>query len=231
MLDGVFGIDKFRCEIVWKRQGGQSNNVKSKFSIEHDIILFYSKSDIYTFSPVFKPHTQEYLDDFYHKTDADGRRYSETFAADSRNKEKKRTDYLDGLKGVIVGSLWTNTGLQLLSNAKERLGYPTQKPVALYERMIQASSNQHDIVLDPFAGSGTTLDAAHTLGRHWIGIDVGDAAIKTIQERMRNQHGLEYDRDYEIIRGTMTRRDTQAPYLQIYCKIIADFLIKKHKKV
>ena len=68
--------------------------------------------------------------------------------------------------------------------------------------MIKASSNQHDIVLDPFAGSGTTLDAAHTLGRHWIGIDVGDAAIETIQERMRNRHGLEYDRDYEIIRGT-----------------------------
>ena len=86
--------------------------------------------------------------------------------------------------------------------SKERLGYPTQKPVALYERIIKASSNQHDIVLDPFAGSGTTLDAAHTLGRHWIGIDIGDAAIETIQERMRNRHGLEYDRDYEIIRGT-----------------------------
>ena len=86
--------------------------------------------------------------------------------------------------------------------SKERVGYPTQKPVALYERMIKASSNQHDIVLDPFAGSGTTLDAAHTLGRHWIGIDIGDAAIETIQERMRNRHGLEYDRDYEIIRGT-----------------------------
>ena len=84
----------------------------------------------------------------------------------------------------------------------ERLGYPTQKPVALYQRIIKASSNQHDIVLDPFAGSGTTLDAAHTLGRHWIGVDVGDAAIETIQERMRNRHGLEYDRDYEIIRGT-----------------------------
>ena len=88
------------------------------------------------------------------------------------------------------------------ASQKERLGYPTQKPIRLLERIIKASSNQHDIVLDPFAGSGTTLDAAHTLGRHWIGIDVGDAAIETIQERMRNRHGLEYDRDYEIIRGT-----------------------------
>ena len=79
---------------------------------------------------------------------------------------------------------------------------PNQKPVALYERMIQASSNQGDVVLDPFAGSGTTLDAAESLGRKWIGIDVGDEAIEIIQERMRNRHGLEYDREYEIIRGT-----------------------------
>ena len=83
--------------------------------------------------------------------------------------------------------------------AKERLGYPTQKPVALYERMIKASSNQSDTVLDPFAGSGTTLDAAESLGRQWIGIDVGDAAINVIQGRLRDRHGLEYDRDYELI--------------------------------
>ena len=97
-----------------------------------------------------------------------------------------------------MGCVWSIPYLQ----GNERVGYPTQKPMELLMRIIKASSNQHDIVLDPFAGSGTTLDAAHTLGRHWIGIDVGDAAIETIQERMRNRHGLEYDRDYEIIRGT-----------------------------
>ena len=97
-----------------------------------------------------------------------------------------------------MGAVWSIPS----TKGKERVGYPTQKPMELLMRMIKASSNQHDIVLDPFAGSGTTLDAAQSLGRHWIGIDVGDAAIKTIQERMRNRHGLEYDRDYEIIRGT-----------------------------
>ena len=73
--------------------------------------------------------------------------------------------------------------------------YPTQKPVALYERMIKASSNQHDVVLDPFAGSGTTLDAAQSLGRQWIGIDIGNDAIKTIESRMKARHGmlLEYE--------------------------------------
>ena len=73
---------------------------------------------------------------------------------------------------------------------KEKLGYPTQKPVALYQRMIKASSNQHDTVLDPFAGSGTTLDAAQSLGRAWIGIDQSEEAISVIQKRMEARHGL-----------------------------------------
>ena len=89
-------------------------------------------------------------------------------------------------------------GYFLNSCDKERLGYPTQKPVALYERMIKASSNQHDIVLDPFAGSGTTLDAAESLGRKWIGIDIGDEAIEIIQTRLRDRHGLMLN--YELIR-------------------------------
>ena len=98
-----------------------------------------------------------------------------------------------------MGSLWVENDTKLSSFSKERLGYPTQKPVALYERMIKASSNQHDIVLDPFAGSGTTLDAAQSLGRAWIGIDVGEEAISVIQSRLRDRHGLEYDRDYQLI--------------------------------
>ena len=110
------------------------------------------------------------------------------------------------IKEVAAGKESTETALRdswqmpLINRvAKERLGYPTQKPVALYERMIKASSNQGDTVLDPFAGSGTTLDAAHTLGRHWIGIDEGDEAINVIQGRLRDRHGLEYDRDYQLI--------------------------------
>ena len=94
----------------------------------------------------------------------------------------------------------------LLNISKERLGYPTQKPIALYQRMIKASSNQGDTVLDPFAGSGTTLDAAQSLGRHWIGIDIGDTAIETIIDRMRNRHGLEYDRDYTIRKSPCQQR-------------------------
>ena len=84
-----------------------------------------------------------------------------------------------------MGTVWDIP----FAKGKERVGYPTQKPIRLLERIIKASSNQSDTVLDPFAGSGTTLDAAHTLGRAWIGIDVGDEAISVIQGRLRDRHG------------------------------------------
>ena len=199
MLDGVFGIKQFRNEIVWKRHNGKSNNVKSMFSTEHDIILLYTKSDRYNFTPIYKPHSKEYIDKFYNKVDENGRRYTETFSGCQRT-DKKRRFYLDDNKGLVIDSLWIDKKIRLASSSKERLGYPTQKPVALYERIIKASSNQGDIVLDPFAGSGTTLDAAHTLGRAWIGIDIGETAIETIVERMRDRHGLEYERDYQLIK-------------------------------
>ena len=115
----------------------------------------------------------------------------------SKDGTFRRKKYLSDAKGVPLDDLWIDING---ARGNQSVNYSTQKPVALYERMIKASSNQGDTVLDPFAGSGTTLDAAHTLGRHWIGIDIGDAAIETIQDRLRTRHGLEYDRDYEIIR-------------------------------
>ena len=195
MLDGVFGIKQFRNEIVWKRQSGLSQQATRQMAIEHDLIYFYSKTNKYDFDIPRIPLTQEQIQN-YKNVDTDGRRYRIRNSDDDRHQKPTYT-YLDIHKGVPANSLWIN-GLQLGSSAKERLGYPTQKPLALYARMIKASSNQHDIVLDPFAGSGTTLDAAHTLGRHWIGIDIGDEAIETIINRMRTRHGLEYDRDYHI---------------------------------
>ena len=80
----------------------------------------------------------------------------------------------------------------------ERLGYPTQKPRLLYERMIKASSNKGDIVLDPFCGCGTTIDAAHTLGRRWMGIDITILALDPMRQRLKDRHGLEPSIDYHI---------------------------------
>ena len=100
--------------------------------------------------------------------------------------------YLDEMKGLPVQDVWTDIDL-LNMMAKERLGYPTQKPVALLERIVAASSNPGDVVLDPFCGCGTTVHAAQKLGRSWIGIDVTHLAIGLIEKRLRDAFpGVEF---------------------------------------
>jgi site-specific DNA-methyltransferase (adenine-specific) len=91
--------------------------------------------------------------------------------------------YLDEMQGQIVGNIWDDIG-PLSSQAQERLGYPTQKPVALLERILNASSNEGDVVLDPFCGCGTTVHAAQKLNRQWIGIDITHLAINLIETRL-----------------------------------------------
>lgn len=98
--------------------------------------------------------------------------------------------YLDEQKGEIVDNLWTDI-FPVNSQARERLGYPTQKPVALLERIVAASSNPGDVVLDPFCGCGTTVHAAQKLGRAWIGIDVTHLAISLIERRLRDAFGTD----------------------------------------
>src|SRR5262249_33616966 len=94
-------------------------------------------------------------------------------------------------KGVQLQDVWTDIDqLRGFSASKERLGYPTQKPVALLERIVSISSNPGDIVLDPFCGCGTALIAAEKLGRHWIGIDITYLAIGVMKARLRDAFGL-----------------------------------------
>ena len=96
--------------------------------------------------------------------------------------------YLDEQEGRPIDTVWNDIP-PINSQAKERLGYPTQKPVALLERIIQASSNPCDVVLDPFCGCGTTIDAAEKLGREWIGIDITQLATSLIKNRLRDTYG------------------------------------------
>jgi DNA modification methylase len=96
--------------------------------------------------------------------------------------------YLDEMPGVPLQDLWWDIP-PIPAQAKERLGYPTQKPVALLERIIQASSNPGDLVLDPFCGCGTTIDAAEKLGRQWIGVDITQLATSLIKNRLRDTYG------------------------------------------
>jgi hypothetical protein len=95
--------------------------------------------------------------------------------------------YLTEASATSLGDLWTDLNVRLLGrSSSERLGYPTQKPVALLERIIRASSNEGDLVLDPFCGCGTTIHAAQKLGRQWIGIDITHLAISLIERRLKD---------------------------------------------
>lgn len=106
--------------------------------------------------------------------------------------------YLDEMPGTPMGTVWDDIP-PLNSQAQERLGYPTQKPVALLERIIEASSNPGDVVLDPFCGCGTTIDAAQKLGRKWIGIDITHLAVGLIKARLLDTHGEGISNQYEVI--------------------------------
>ncbi|MFJ9734633.1 DNA methyltransferase [Streptomyces sp. NPDC101171] len=106
--------------------------------------------------------------------------------------------YLDEQRGKPLGDVWTEIS-PLNSRAAERLGYPTQKPVELLRRIIEFSSSPGDIILDPFAGCGTTIDAAQSLGRRWIGIDITTLAIDLIDARLRHTYGEAITEGYDIL--------------------------------
>ena len=157
VMDGIFGAGNFRNEVVWSyRTGGVS---KRYWPRKHDVLLFYVKADAYKHRPL----RERVLYDkpfFNAQFDEEGRPYADVYVR----------DVWDDIKPIINVS-------------KERLGYPTQKPVALLERIIEASSNPGDIVLDPFCGCGTTVVAAENLGRRWAGIEISEFAVDLIQER------------------------------------------------
>jgi DNA modification methylase len=128
------------------------------------------------------------------KLDAEGRIW---YPAD-KTKRPRLKRYLDKMPGVILGNVWTDIN-PINSQAQERLGYPTQKPEALLERIIKASSNEGDVVLDPFCGCGTTVQVAQRLNRRWIGIDITHLAIGLIKKRLSDAFGPEIKSTYEVI--------------------------------
>jgi hypothetical protein len=117
------------------------------------------------------------------KLDGEGR----IWYPDSKDKRPRLKRYLDEMPGPVVGDIWTDIP-PVNSRARERQGYPTQKPEALMRRIISASSNPGDLVLDPFCGCGTTVVVAASLNRHWIGIDISPTAIRLIARRLNRAH-------------------------------------------
>jgi site-specific DNA-methyltransferase (adenine-specific) len=249
LLDGIFGQQNFKNEIIWKRTSAHSGT--RRWGPVHDVILFYSKGDQFTWNQVFQEYSEKYVKGFYRQSDEKGSyQIGDLTGAGKRSGESGQpwgtfnpTDvgrhwavpnkilleifgkefsewtvqqkldaldaegliywppkgrvprfkrYLDEQAGVSIVDVITDIK-PIGAQAQERLGYPTQKPLALLERIIEASSNKGDVVLDPFCGCGTTIHAAQKLGRQWIGIDVTYLAINLIKRRLKDAFGDELE--------------------------------------
>ncbi len=237
MMDQIFGAKSFRNEIIWKRSATHGD--AHRFGPVHDVLLFYSKSDTYTWNTLYQPYDPTYVAKHYRRTDPDGRRWQDDnlTAPGIRNGESGKSwhgidvaskgihwkftintledmdkkgkihwtsnglprykRYLDEQPGVPIQDVWTDIK-PINSQAQERLGYPTQKPEALLERILRASSNEGDLVLDPFCGCGTALAVAERLHRRWIGIDITHLAISLMRHRLHDAYGRELA-PYEVL--------------------------------
>ena len=222
LMDAVFGPAGFQTEITWKRTS--AHNDSKRFGQVKDSLFFYSKSADKTWNPVYVPHDESYVSDFYRHRDERGRyRLHEVIRTASMGPRpnlayeymgytpkwgwRMERDKLEALdkegrlvwsgrgrpyrktylnKGQIPSNLWADIA-NVSAQSNERLGYPTQKPLALYERIIEVSSDPGDIVLDPFCGCATTPVAAERLGRQWVGIDIWDKAYKMVLDRLETE--------------------------------------------
>jgi DNA modification methylase len=259
MMDGIFGHQNFRSEIVWKRTSAHSG--ARRYGPVHDTLLFYTISDKYVWNEQFGPYDDQYIDAFFTHTDEQGRRWrrSDLTGAGIRRGESGQpwrgfdptargrhwalpqylSDRLKALTGEDVNSLglidrlerldkaglihWPKKpggmphGKRLLEDAKgiplqdvwtdikvmhnlasDRLGYPTQKPAELLERLILASSNEGDVIFDPFCGCGTTIYAAEKAKRQWIGCDIAILAIKLIREVLTEKYRLSEGMHFQV---------------------------------
>ena len=243
IMDGIFGQENFRNEIIWQRASGRakgSQHSRKSWGQDTDTIFYYVKSRNAVHYDVTRPLTEEEMEEKFPAVDDKGRRYNTEvpiFCSPSmgerpnlcyeyngvrnphpsgwRVKREKlqemdeagdiiwregrtplRKSYADKYKGKPIGSLWTDIPP---AAGDEALGYPTQKPLALLDRIIRANSKEEDVVFDPFCGCGTTLHAAQKLNRQWIGIDIAIHAIKRVAAvRLSERCGLVEGEDYTI---------------------------------
>lgn len=177
LMDAIFGRQQFRNEIVWAYTG--PSNVRRWFPRKHDTILFYAGPDAPFYRDAVRvPYKAE----------------SFTMGGSGSLATKNRTgDYRTGAaeqlaRGKVVEDYWTD--IPALSVSGERVGFPTQKPLALLERIILASSNPGDVVLDPFCGCATACVAAEKLERQWVGIDISPKAAELVKLRLRETPGI-----------------------------------------
>ena len=175
VLNQIFGQNRFRNEIAWMYQISMPyDTIKHIWKNNYDVILFYAFKD-HEFKPQHHPLTYQQIKEMYPYTDSKGRKYR------YKNGLYQERQYADENQGTRIGTAWDDIPI---ATPKERVGYPTQKPLRLLKRIIEASSDPGDIVLDPYCGSGTTCVAAHQLGRRYIGIDDNPDAIDVAKRRL-----------------------------------------------
>ena len=215
VMDGIFGHQNFRNEIMWVRS--LPHNDAHRFGRSRDSIFLYVRSASAKFNPQYRPQKASSVKSHY-RNDENGRMYrlasliapggrgplyefkgfERNWRFTQKNMEALESEgrvwfqpgnlpqrilYLDESKGALIQDHWEDIN-PINAMAKERLGYPTQKPLRLLERIIKASSNEGDMVLDPFCGCGTAIHAAQNLDRRWIGIDICVNACKVIEKRI-----------------------------------------------
>jgi DNA modification methylase len=257
MMDGIFGHENFRNEIVWKRTS--AHNRAQRWGDVHDTILFYSRSAKYTWNAVEQPLSEDYVASKYRFADERGRhRYSDITAPGVREGDSGKP--WNGFDPTSIGRHWAipERSRQLLASkgitspltiasqldallehgfirmtegrqgragtpeikryltegqpiqdvifdipplnpmSNERLGYPTQKPIALLDRIIKASSNEGDVVFDPFCGCGTTIFAAHMNNRKWIGCDIAILPVQIVKRTLADRYGVIEGRHFSL---------------------------------
>lgn len=182
LMDEIFGLTNFNNEIIWSYTG-RENPRQRMFPRKHENILFFKKNKNHVFNMIFKPYRQEYIE-FFKFDDDDGRgKYRMQPKVGGQYKQ-----YLNESKGQAMNDVWDDIKpLYSFGCQHEQLDYLTQKPEMLLERIIKASSNEGDIVMDPFMGGGTTCAVAKKLGRQFIGIDIAERACNETARRIDYQ--------------------------------------------
>ena len=244
LMDAIFGALNYRDEIVWNRAA--ENLSRKKWRRASEIILYYSKSSVWTWNPQYDPLNPEQVARDYRYEDDKGR-YTTTSCTNNADRPNmiyefngnvrqwryseetmlryeregmlvynaqgipRRKRYLSEVSGRLMTNVWSDIKV-LSSNQRERTGYPTQKPLALLERVIAASSNEGDVILDPFCGCATACIAAEKLDRQWVGVDLSPKAAELVNVRLREHMGDLFHNRLVTTRTDIPKRtDIDAP--------------------
>jgi DNA modification methylase len=214
ILDEIFGITRFRNEIIWYYS--TLGRPTDRFPQKHDLIFCYGKKEraLFNGDAIKEPYSVEYIESHFNDADEDGKKCRKRFDAG-----KWRTYYPD--EGMIPNDVWEIPYENSMSN--DRTGYPTQKPEALLERIIKASSNPGDLVFDCFMGSGTTQSVAMKLGRRFLGADINLGAIQTTTKRLLGVADEIRDGTQELVLGDDAKPATFYTGFEVYTVNNYDF--------